>query len=299
MVLSEDAGNREIVARANRSNDQPIAGDGTPTKVLLNNPVTDTSGALNLSNNRIVIPETGYYALEGAVYFALGNTNTRIRAAIYVNGIEVRLTLHSGNSNGTAGIQVIASAQKLNKGDFVELFAGQETGASVNVGGNLLIAKLASPQTIAYSENPAPSRNYVINGNFDYWQRGTSLASGTGIRFLADRFATNSSGSTYTTAQQAFAAGQSEVPNNPRFFHRNVVSSVAGVDNFVGVFQKIEDARTLSNKQVTVSFWAKADATKPISIEFIQDFGTGGSFSSPVFGIGVRKINITDRKSVV
>lgn len=32
--------------------------------------------------------------------------------------------------------------------------------------------------------------NLLINGKFDFWQRGTSLSAGTGTRFLADRFKT-------------------------------------------------------------------------------------------------------------
>jgi hypothetical protein len=44
--------------------------------------------------------------------------------------------------------------------------------------------------------------------------------------------------------------------------------------------QNIEDVRTFAGQQITVSFWAKADAAKPIAVEFIQKFGFGGSPSS-------------------
>ncbi len=123
-------------------------------------------------------------------------------------------------------------------------------------------------------------RNLVINGNFDFWQRGSSLGSGTGIRYLADRFVTQSAGTTYTTSRQTFTLGQTDVPGEPTFFHRNVVTSVAGASNFCVLVHKIEDVRLFSNKTYTLSFWAKADASKNIAVEFVQDFGGGGSPSA-------------------
>jgi hypothetical protein len=136
-------------------------------------------------------------------------------------------------------------------------------------------------------------RNKIINGNFDIWQRGTSLASGTGDRFLADRFLTGSAGTTNSVSRQSFSNGQTDVPNNPTYFHRTVVTSVAGASNYCALVQRIESVRTLAGKTATLSFYAKADSNKSISIEFAQVFGTGGSPSSHVEGIGVQKLNLT------
>ncbi len=136
-------------------------------------------------------------------------------------------------------------------------------------------------------------RNKIINGNFDIWQRGTSLDFGTSLRFLADRFSNNSIGSTYTASQQLFTNGQTDVPNSPYYYHRTVVSSVFGNGNYCALQQRIESVKTFSNSTATLSFYAKADSNKSISVEFVQSFGTGGSPSSNVEGIGVQKLNIT------
>ena len=121
-------------------------------------------------------------------------------------------------------------------------------------------------------------RNKLINGNFDIWQRGTSqTSSGYGS---SDRWRCLNVGSTKTASRQAFDLGQTDVPNNPKYFMRHVVTSVAGVGNSVYMDQKIEGVETLSGKTATLSFWAKADASKNIGVEFLQYFGDGGSPSS-------------------
>ena len=134
-------------------------------------------------------------------------------------------------------------------------------------------------------------RNKLINGNFDVWQRGTSqTASGYGSD---DRWSNGNLGSTKTTSQQIFSNGQTDVPNSPRYWSRTVVASVANASNYCLKSQSIENVSTLSGQIVTLSFWAKADASKNIAIEFLQYFGTGGTPSSSVSGIGVTTVSLT------
>ena len=129
----------------------------------------------------------------------------------------------------------------------------------------------------------AGRRNLLINGNFDVWQRGTSSSAKTSAGYQsADRWYFNASGATYTTAQQSFTLGQTEVPYNPKYFLR---FTVTGADDNAGVWHKIEDARKSSGQTVTLSFWAKYNSDSPsstINLKFIQNFGTGGSPSSQV-----------------
>lgn len=135
-------------------------------------------------------------------------------------------------------------------------------------------------------------QNALINSGFDIWQRGTSIGSGaSGIKYLADRWAIVSVGSTYAASQQAFSVGQTDVPGDPNYFHRVVVSHSVGAGNYTRVWQRIEDARTFAGKTVTLSFYAKADASKPVSISLAQSFGTGGS--AAVGSIGVNKFTLT------
>ena len=129
----------------------------------------------------------------------------------------------------------------------------------------------------------AGRKNLIINGNFDVWQRGTSSSASTSSGYQsADRWYFNASGATYTTAQQTFTLGQTEVPYNPKYFLR---FAVTGANDNAGVWQKIEDARRSSGRTVTISFWAKYNSDSPsstLNLKMFQNFGTGGSPSSQV-----------------
>jgi len=134
-------------------------------------------------------------------------------------------------------------------------------------------------------------KNAIINGNFDIWQRGTSqTADGYGSD---DRWQNGASGSTQVASRQTFALGQTDVPNNPKYYSRTVVSSVAGVGNYAIKTHKIEGVETFSGTTATVSFWAKADANKNITVEFRQYFGSGGSPTGQITGISPTTVSLT------
>lgn len=132
-------------------------------------------------------------------------------------------------------------------------------------------------------------RNRIINGNFDIWQNGTTF---TGNEYGADQWFHGRVGSTHTVSRQVFTPGQTAVPGEPEFYCRTVVAAVAGAGNYSIQQQRIEDVRAFAGQQTTWRFWAKATTTKTIAVEFVQHFGTGGSPSADVLGIGVAKFSI-------
>lgn len=137
---------------------------------------------------------------------------------------------------------------------------------------------------IAIATLPVNLPNAIINGDFNVWQRATSQTSGG--YGSDDRWYNNHGGSTKVHSRQSHTLGQSVVPGNPQFYSRTVVTSVANAANFVVKVQNIEGVRTFSGQTITVTFWAKADASRNIAIEMVQNFGTGGSPSAPVTGLG-------------
>jgi len=174
-----------------------------------------------------------------------------------------------------------------------ELIVNTISGLSdLSVGNTTVNTAITSTGITQNGDNISPVqsfRNKIINGNFDFWQRGTTGTSG----YVADRWSTGVVGSTAAISRQSFTLGQTDVPNEPSYFHRAVVTSVAGAGNFCVLGQKIESVRTLAGQTATLSFWAKADASKNIAIEGIQSFGTGGSPSTVVTEIGVTTCALT------
>lgn len=130
------------------------------------------------------------------------------------------------------------------------------------------------------------SPNYIINGAFDIWQRGTSFSATSTSLYTADRWVMSNNGGTSSVTRQTFTPGTAPVAGyEGRYFLRHAVTTI-GTISTLGTSHRIEDVRTLANQTATVSFWAKADASRVMTVRFDQDFGTGGSPSSYVVGTG-------------
>ena len=139
--------------------------------------------------------------------------------------------------------------------------------------------------------NIPPNFNAIINGDFDIWQRGTSqTAAGYGS---ADRWTVGLVGSGVTFNQQTFTLGQTAVPDNPVYYSKASVGSIAGAGNYALIEQRIEGVQTFAGTTATLSFWAKSDSAKNMAVEFKQNFGTGGSPSTQVTSINVTTIALT------
>jgi len=129
-------------------------------------------------------------------------------------------------------------------------------------------------------------RNVVINGGFDVWQRGTSF-SGNSV-YTADRWVSTTD-TTTTWTRQNFTPGNPITEYEPTYFFRSVVSGGA----YSIIEQRIEDVRTLAGQTVTLSFFAKANATKNLWVRLDQNFGTSGSTTVSYTSLDVKSISST------
>lgn len=141
-------------------------------------------------------------------------------------------------------------------------------------------------RTTSINSGPlAGFRNAIINGNFDFWQRGTSLSNPASGAYTSDRWLTafNGTGATRTISRQVFTPGQTDVPGEPTAFYRFDQSVAGSGGTFSFISQRIEGVRTFAGQQVTVSFFARGAASLTIlAIALVQFFGSGGSPSANV-----------------
>lgn len=205
-------------------------------------------------------------------------TATTLQTARTINGVAF---------DGSANITISDSTKVALTGN--ETIAGIKTFSSSPI--------VPTPTTNTQVANKAyvdgkysGFKNYIINGNFDIWQRGLSQTyTGYGSD---DRWFNANAGSTKTHSQIA-CTDTERVLFNASKFSRTVVSSVVGAGNFVVKQHLHEDVGILANKTVTLSFWARADGNKNISVELSQFFGAFGTPSAQVICIGAQRVALT------
>ena len=158
------------------------------------------------------------------------------------------------------------------KGD---LYGYSTTQARVPVGndGETLVADSSTSTGLRYQGNFAAGKNKIINGDFGIWQRGTSFSNPANATYVADRWFVELDGSSFTRtiSQQTFTPGTAPVAGYEGQYFLRWNTSVAGTSNTIqALSQRIEDIRTLSGQTVTLSFWAKADASRALTVYAYQ-----------------------------
>jgi hypothetical protein len=130
-------------------------------------------------------------------------------------------------------------------------------------------------------------KNKIINGDFGVNQRFFSSTTTANV-YGFDRWSAYFEGGTVTYSAQNFTVGAAPVAGyEGKSFMRLATTGQSASGNSTRAYQKIEDVRTFAGQTVTVSFWAKASSGTPfVGVNFIQDFGTGGSPSGAAEGLG-------------
>lgn len=134
-------------------------------------------------------------------------------------------------------------------------------------------------------------KNYIINGNFDIWQRGiTQTSSG----YDSDDRWTNSNNISTKVHSRVECTDTERVLFNAQYFSRTVSTYVSGTSSFVMKTQTIENMPILAGKKVTVSFWAKADSNKVMNVKVTDLYGSGGTPTVPGTNIiNLGNVNLT------
>jgi hypothetical protein len=150
----------------------------------------------------------------------------------------------------------------------------------------------ASINGIPLRQGVIDPENRIINGAFDFWQRGTS---GTATAYTAaDRWRNDNSGGTVTQSRQSHTVGDKFGSNSPQFYLRQTVSGQSLASHLAVTFQKIEGVRNYSGGAITVLGWARrSSGAGNMAVEGSQQFGTGGTPSADVNSISVTTVPLT------
>jgi hypothetical protein len=130
-------------------------------------------------------------------------------------------------------------------------------------------------------------RNILHNGAFAIAQRGVGPFTTNG--YTVDRWWSNGNTDTKSITQGAILdAGRAAIgEESAAFYIGNTFTGNAAAGAYTAISQPIENARRLAGKTVTVSFWAvAASGTPKLGVSIDQYFGSGGSPSAQVNGVG-------------
>ena len=126
----------------------------------------------------------------------------------------------------------------------------------------------------------AISPNYIINGAFDIWQRGTSFTANS--VYNADRWfntvSTSVSGLSRTVTREPLDLGAITAIGygEGSFFLRDTINTI-GLSTAPRLRYRIEDCRVLAAESGTLSLWLRSSTHSSSQITILQNFGSGGS----------------------
>ena len=228
--------------------------------------------------------DTNGYLMQGVLVFASAAardaaiTSPQEGQCCYLKDTDAVLTYSGAAWVGFDDSNAIQNSIVDAKGDLVAA-SGADTPARLAVGSNgeTLVADSSTSTGLRYQGSYAAGKNSVINGAFDYWQRGTTFTNPANDTYTADRWIAFHDGTsaTRTVSQQALAPAT--ITNfDSRYFLRYAVSAAGSSNTYQRLGTKIENVQNLTGT-VTISFWAKADASRSVGFQLDQYYGSGGS----------------------
>ncbi len=165
------------------------------------------------------------------------------------------------------------------KGDLIAASAN-DTPARLAVGNNgeTLVADSSTSTGLRYQGSMAAARNFVNNGGFDIWQRGTSFASPANNSYSADRWCLLNGGSATLTLSRQATGDTTNLPfiQYCMRFQRNSGQTNTGP---IYLTQSLESVNSipLAGRTVVLSFYARAGANFSSTSNLLQATVSSGT----------------------
>lgn len=122
-------------------------------------------------------------------------------------------------------------------------------------------------------------RNYLINGGFDVWQRGTSFSTSV---YTADRWRLGGGVSAVCAISRQTFGSTDILRDFGQSFYLRWTRTSAGTSEST-LTNKIENVRTLAGRRTTITFWANTSVATALTPKLEQYFGTDGGASPSVY----------------
>jgi hypothetical protein len=168
------------------------------------------------------------------------------------------------------------------KGDLIAATAN-DTPARLAVGANgeTLVADSSTSTGLRYQGSMAAGKNFLINGGFDIWQRGTSFSNPAGAAYTADRWNNNNLvQNTQTVSQQTTG-----VPAGSQYCLRTAYGAASSYSNKAQIIET-NNTKMLQGKTVTFTVKVRRNASftgnldMQVSKASGTDIGLAGSWSA-------------------
>jgi len=264
------------------------AGLGQTNFALATAPYTVGANNLEVFKNGLKLLPSLVTEVAGGASFVIGACapGDKIEAVVFP-GTSNSFTQLAAESAASAAASLLSASDAAASAALAATFStGWQTANNTFSGANQFIqsllcsAGIVTTSLIATELNGgqlAGLRNKIINGDMRVFQRGTISVAGYFLdRWQIETFGTGAAG-TYATRGDSMGTVL-----EPYGAYSLAIGRTAGT-SLLRISQRIEDARTLSGKTVTLSFVGMVTAgALPIYPRLDQSFGTGGSPSADV-----------------
>ena len=126
--------------------------------------------------------------------------------------------------------------------------------------------------------------NQLLDGQFRFFYDQTYSPLASGLIDIAPNwtFEKDNASATDSLSFERFNLGDNEPEASPIYYLHYVCTAQGAGETKKDIVQKMSDARTFEQQQVSFSFDAYTADTRTIEVYFVQNFGTGGSPSAEV-----------------
>lgn len=195
------------------------------------------------------LPTAGTTTLSGNDDNSIPLAYTPGYEQVFLNG--TLLSRSAADYTATTGTSVVLSSAIV-AGDIVEIICPLQITTT-----DTYTQSAADNKFVQNTGYFAAAKNYIVNGAFDIWQRGTSVAAGNGI-YTADRWCTYTDSQSRTVSRQV-TGDLTNLPNIQYCARMQRPAADTGTGRLI-IGSGLETANSipLVSKTATLSFYARA-----------------------------------------